>query len=654
MTAITLFSILFLFFFQLISEFVEAIYAFGLMGTSIPPEIVSVLFLFTPLLLFLFRKRIPVEILWLFGGLVLASRQIAPLLDTRGVMIVSGVGVGAFLLFFPTLIWHGKAKHTTIGAGLVLGLSLSILFRTLNSGYDISVYGLLEGVGWILAVIAVGLMVKELAGPVDEEQRDQERRDDQTGGFGRLFAASIGLMAVLILFYFAFTAPNVIARWTGASYMMIVVLMVIVLVGFALLFFNSSRFLGLLSPGVVLVWNLCFALALVFTIIPHQIKFPGDPGAYPFYEPAVASLWSLPVIGMIVLFPVLLVDFMLFYRELVDSKPKPRALGGGFALAALFFLVMIFAQVFTTVYEYIPLVGPFFRDKFWLVFLVLGIVTTLAILSLRRETYKIEPSSGQVPGARNFLWVLVLVGLGSIAGVNWREPEPIPLSGDQRELKILTYNIQQGYNEEGLKNFEGQFALIRRVNADVIGLQESDTNRIAGGNADIVRYFADRLNLYSYYGPKVVPGTFGIALLSKYPIENPRTFYMYSEAEQTATITAQITVGGKTFNIFVTHLGNGGPIIQQEHFLAEIAGKEDVIAMGDFNFNPDSEQYRLTTQNLEDAWLLRWPQDVDDEGVHLEKRIDHIFVSPGTQIADARYLLSPESDHPAMVVEIEW
>ncbi len=649
MAAITLFGILFLFFFQLISDFVEAIYAFGLLGTSIPPEIVSVLFLFTPLLLFFFRKDISIKYLWVFGGLVLICRLFTPLMDTRGVMIISGIGVGAFLLFLPTLVWHRQIKPTTLGAGLALGTCLSILFRTLNSGYDISLDGQMAGVGWVLAVIAVWLMVKELASLVDEQPGEA-----QSLGFGRLLGGSLGLVAVLILFYFAFTAPNVIARWTGASYMMIVVMMILVLVGFSLLIFNSSRFLKLLSPGFLLAWNFLFALALVLTILPHQLIFPVEPGAYPFYEPPVASLWSLALIGMIVLFPVLLVDFILFYRELVDNKPKPWALGGSFALASLFVLLMIFGQAFTTVYSYIPVVGPFFRDKFWLVFLVLGAVITLAVLSLRKETFVIKPLSVQMPGARYFLWILAVVGLVSIVGVYWREPDPISLSSDQRELKILTYNIQQGYSEDGQKNFDGQLDLIRRIGADVIGLQESDTNRIAGGNADIVRYFADRLDMYSYYGPKVVPGTFGIALLSKYPIENPRTFYMYSEREQTATITAQITVGEQTFNIFVTHLGNGGPLIQQEHFLAEIIGKEDVIAMGDFNFNPDSEQYDLTIQSLDDAWLLRWPDDVDDEGLHLDKRIDHIFVSPGTQIVDARYLLSPESDHPAMVVEIEW
>ena len=141
-------------------------------------------------------------------------------------------------------------------------------------------------------------------------------------------------------------------------------------------------------------------------------------------------------------------------------------------------------------------------------------------------------------------------------------------------------------------------------------MQETDTNRIAGGNSDLVRYFADNLGYYSYYGPKTVAGTFGIALLSRYPIENPRTVYLYSEGEQTAAIMAQIN----GFNVVVTHLGNDGPIVQQQKLLQEIDGTSSVLAMGDFNFTPDTEQYRLTRTKLDDAWLLKWPQGVDDRG----------------------------------------
>ncbi|RPI52452.1 MAG: hypothetical protein EHM56_08400, partial [Chloroflexi bacterium] len=148
--------------------------------------------------------------------------------------------------------------------------------------------------------------------------------------------------------------------------------------------------------------------------------------------------------------------------------------------------------------------------------------------------------------------------------------------------------------------------------------------------------------------------TFGIALLSRYPIENPRTFYMYSEGEQTAAIEAQVTVGGRTFNVFVTHLGNGGPIVQQEAVLEEVRGKENVILMGDLNFRPGTEQYRLTAGMLADSWLVRWPQGTESQGIDPARRIDHILVSPGTNVVESRYLAGPQSDHPAMMTAIAW
>ena len=56
--SILLNGLLFLFFFQLVSDFVEAIYAFGLMGTDIPVEIVFVLFFFSPIILLILPKGI--------------------------------------------------------------------------------------------------------------------------------------------------------------------------------------------------------------------------------------------------------------------------------------------------------------------------------------------------------------------------------------------------------------------------------------------------------------------------------------------------------------------------------------------------------------------------------------------------------------------
>ena len=199
--------------------------------------------------------------------------------------------------------------------------------------------------------------------------------------------------------------------------------------------------------------------------------------------------------------------------------------------------------------------------------------------------------------------------------------------------------------------------MIRSQDPDVVGLVENDTNRIANGNADVVRYFADRLDMYSYYGPETVVGTFGVALLSKYPIEQARTVYHYSAREQEATVEAQITVGGRTFNVYVTHLASEDKdenLAQMIEILEMVQGKENVILLGDFNFRPDTPQYGLATETLDDSWLLRWPEGTIEQGIDPTRRIDHIFVSPGTQVADSRYLPSTESDHPAMVSTLTW
>jgi endonuclease/exonuclease/phosphatase family metal-dependent hydrolase len=159
--------------------------------------------------------------------------------------------------------------------------------------------------------------------------------------------------------------------------------------------------------------------------------------------------------------------------------------------------------------------------------------------------------------------------------------------------------------------------------------------------------------MYSYYGPTTTTGTFGIALLSKYPIENARTFFMFSEAEQTATIQAKIRYQGKTYNVFVTHLGNGGPMVQLENILFRLQGLENVIIMGDFNFRPATEQYALITQSLQDSWLLKWPGGKEIPGYAPDRRIDHIFVSPGTEVVESEYQVHPASDHPYMWTNIE-
>jgi endonuclease/exonuclease/phosphatase family metal-dependent hydrolase len=639
-------GLLCLFFFQLLADFIEAIYAFGLMGLSLPVEMISLLFFFTPLLLLAFRRQVPRWALLALGYVVLACRVLEPLLDTRGRMLVSGLGVGAFLMLLPgwLTVRRKGASWWVQAAGLPLAAGLSALLRAWGSGYDLSTHRMFQLLGWGLAIAAGLLLPLELdaTGAQEETEETRPRR-------GSVLACSLGLTAVWVLLYLSFTAPNVLARWTGAPYPWVVALVALALFAYAALAALVPRLRALLTPPIVAAWNVAFVMALVCTILIHQLPFPVDPGRYPLYEPALGALHHLPLWLTLILWPVLLLDWALLSQALSDLRPSPRRLGGSFALSSLFALIVILGQIFTTVYDYIPAIGPFFRDKFWLVYLVPGLVAALSVLLVRKPS--LEPS--ELGDRARFLpRTTAILALATLAGVALVSARPATAPKGQAGLRVVTYNVLQGYDAAGSKNPTGQLDLLRRVDADLIGLQESDTNRAAGGNADLVRHLADQLDLYSYYGPKSVPGTFGIALLSKYPIENARTFYMYSEGEQTATIEAQVRAAGRLWNVYVTHLGNGGPIVQQEAILEVVRGQGNVVLMGDFNFRPDSPQYELTTALLDDAWLFRWPEGVDDQGRRFPRRIDHVFVSPGMGVEKAHYITDPESDHPALVVEI--
>jgi endonuclease/exonuclease/phosphatase family metal-dependent hydrolase len=635
-----LLGLVFLFLLQTISDFIESIYAFGLLRTSFTIEIASIVLFFAPLALLFFRGGMKRPVLIGLALVGLVCRVAETMLPPTGKMLAAGLSMAALALFLLGWLAQGRVRGgQAAGLGLILALLLSIFLRTAGSGSDVSLTNPL--VGLVLAGLAGWLLFEA------ELEAQPTTAQAARASFGRLAGLSLGVAGVFWMADYAFASPTVIARWTGFSYLGIVCTLAVSLLLFAVLL-GSAKFAGWLGRGFILAWNGLFVLALVLTILPHQVAFPTDPAAYPIDAAPASPLAGLPLIALLALAPVLAVDLALLLRAIAGERPSTPQTGGAFSLAALYFLVMVFLQVFTTIYDYAPVVGPLFRDRFWLVYLLAGLGTGLPLGLVRKEQFDAQPVEVERP--------LVILASGLVVGtalvLAFRAVQPIQTPA-QAELKVMTYNIQQGYDEQGKKNLEGQLQVIQQVNPDVLGLQESDTARAANGDVDAVRYFADRLGMHSYYGPTTTTGTFGIALLSKYPIENAETFFMYSKGEQTATIHAQVKVNGGIYNLFITHLGNGGPIFQLEDMLERIQGQENVVAMGDFNFRPPTEQYQLMTQTLTDAWLLRWPGGKDIPGFSADRRIDHIFVSPGMAVVEAEYGVDPASDHPYLYAAIQ-
>ena len=637
------FSILFLFFLQSLSDFIEAIYAFGLLVTAFTIEVTSIILLFTPLLFLFIRKPLSRSFLLGIASLAILARLVEPMLGPGGKLVACGISVGAFMLLFPALLQnHKEVQGWQIGNGLVMAVSLSIFFRTANSSLDLSESGIFQLISWLLGILAAVLLWRtELLSPQDTSLANSAPGKRVTG-------LAIGLASIILLIYFAFASPTVIARWTAISYPLIVTILVIVFVVFGWLL-NSGNLSVWLTRRTLLAWNVLFILLLVLTILPHQIMFPSTQNAYPFDAPTASPLGVVFLFLMLVLSPVIYIDFMLFAWQISFEKPSFRQMGASFAIAALFFLVIVFFHVFTSIYDYAPVVGPLFRDRFWLVYFLAGLGVGVPVLLLRQAGFPLQGRRGNPAFPPIVLGTLALL---SILSLSFTLPRPTA-EQNTAQLRIMTYNIQQGFDSEGNKNLEGQLAVIRSVIPDILGLQESDTARVANGNVDAVRYFADHLDMYSYYGPTTTTGTFGIALLSKHPIQHPRAFFMYSVGEQTAGIQAEISTGSRTYQIFVTHLGNGGPMFQLEDLLTRIPDSGNVIVMGDFNFEPTTDQYALMTKTLSDSWLLKWPGGKEIPGLSADERIDHIFVSPGIPVTESEYVTNPASDHPYLYIVVK-
>jgi endonuclease/exonuclease/phosphatase family metal-dependent hydrolase len=143
---------------------------------------------------------------------------------------------------------------------------------------------------------------------------------------------------------------------------------------------------------------------------------------------------------------------------------------------------------------------------------------------------------------------------------------------------------------------------------------------------------------------------------------------MESKGEQTATIEAQITIGAILYNVYVTHLGNyedpaidRSQIIQQEQILAQIGSKNNVILLGDFNFEPLTEQYNITTAVLDDCWEIANTTSINDVPESWvarlpAERIDHVFISPDlttlSVYIEVNYFGGTAADHPALLTAI--
>lgn len=654
---ITALGMIFLFFIQLAGTLVESIYLMDLLHSGLDEKILGVLFFFTPLLLIPFYKKYPRGLLWLSFGPLFIMRGILPYLNVMPRMLVSGLGTFALISLFFLLLQalpegdDRKRIGLWAAAGLGLAISLSVLLRTAYHGLEYSLTPAGGWVGWLLAAL-LGLALFMLKTGIPQVQIKKK-----TGG---VTAAIIGMILVLVLAWFSFSAPAVIARWTQANYTLIVAAISLFSTGWVLLSLLAPGWPGKVSSRLLLVWNVVFTLCLTATLVTQQVGSPLTPESAPVVIAGPTWAQLLPLFLTLLLFPVIFVDMKVFLDQISEKAPAPRDLVPGLLLGGLLLIVLVFANIFTNVWGYVKPISLFFRGKYWLsYFLIATLITLLAWLVERKKL----PALTEIK--TKFHWASALV-LGALFVSTLVFAFPVkhiemPSSEEPRtSIKVMTFNIQQANDAEGEKSFSKQLALIEKVSPDILSMQETDSARISMNNNDYVRFYADMLGYYSYFGPTPVMGTYGTSILSKYPLENVRTAYFYSDKDENANAEAEVTIGGKTFTIYNVH-PDGSPTVDMTFARTLIERAKDkpyMIALGDFNLRDYEEAYQLIDSVYTNVWTNIYPSKISADGTDMsgENRIDHIFISSDLMARNPVYILIPESttDHAVHWSELYW
>ena len=647
-------GIYFLFLIQMSGTLVESIYILDLMNTSLDEKALGVLFFFTPVLFYFYQDKKPAQTAWILFGLLILARGLTPYLNTLGRMLTSGIGVGAglslLLLLLPARMKEDPSSPVVslVPAGLALGVGLSVFLRTVNYGLDYSLFPEGGWAGWVLGAVTGALFL-----PLDWGKPERMR-----SGARPVTLAMTGFFLVIGLIWFAFSAPSVISRWTEGDYRWIVIAVSAISLAWVVLCLTRPGWADRISRFWLLIWNLAFTCSLLWVLLAHRLRFPDSPTSPAVVVGSPTWVQQIPLVIMLLLFPVIFLDLRVLMNKVRLAKPNPRDLVPGTLLGSLILVLMVFCHIFTNVWGYVEPVSPWFRNKFWLPYTLMAGLLTLIVFWKRtrpqeRDQEPYHPLSWIWTGILGFLF---LATVGSVLVTN----RVLGFEPRENTLVVMTYNIQQACDISGERSYDKQLALIREVAPDLIALQESDSTRISLNNNDYVRYFAGKLGYYSYFGPRTTTGTYGTAILSRYPLQYTRSVYTYSDQDEIGTAVAEIGVSGKTFTIYNVHPDGSDTamMVFAETLLEQSAGKSNVIALGDYNLRDYEEAYQLIDQIYTNAWVSIYPSEISPDGVDMsgDNRIDHIFFSPDLEVRDPVYILPPESatDHPVHWAEIVW
>ncbi|KAI6147018.1 Frag1/DRAM/Sfk1 family-domain-containing protein [Pisolithus thermaeus] len=271
-------------------------------------------------------------------------------------------------------------------------------------------------------------------------------------------------------------------------------------------------------------------------------------------------------------------NLAVFCMSITPSVISQAAANGfnkpGRTLFLAFLLVIIFyvANVFTAAYAFVP-GGVYFRERTDLVLVAQLATMSLAFRWPKTRFGRLGPTlrSSRATAVYTVAFLVVL-SLSSVLVTifHWPVIGPTPYKPGTGVLNAGIWTVHFGFDNAGRDSQRRIRDIIRWL--DVVGLLETDLHRTVYGNRDLTRVITEELGYYVDLGPGPNMHTWGVALLSKFPIISSDHHLLPSpHGELAPAIEATLDVHGTEVTVVISHNGQEEDALDRELQSKELA-----------------------------------------------------------------------------------
>ncbi len=244
---------------------------------------------------------------------------------------------------------------------------------------------------------------------------------------------------------------------------------------------------------------------------------------------------------------------------------------------------------------------------------------------------------------------LVLLPAAAVAGT---AAPPDTGNADSDGLRVVTYNIRQGFGVEGRFDLEAVARTLEENPADVIALQEVGRGWVISGSADTLTWLSQRLDMPYVYGAGA-GDLWGNATLTRLPIRSTVHHFDNPGRIPRGAVESEIDAHGQTYTVINSHLDHeddGGPTREaQARTLLDIwGGRTHTVLAGDLNAEADQRSMQLLWQvgflDPDAGGPPTFPADGE--------RIDYVLHTPDLSAVEVRRPITAASDHEPVWVKL--